>query len=61
MVKEWRLYDLKDKKSEKVFFEINLENIINNDDYEAFEYFYYIFRKKFFVLKEKKHKAMHKK
>ncbi|MCZ9890100.1 DNA methyltransferase [Brachyspira hyodysenteriae] len=51
--KEWRLYDLKDKKSEKVFFEINLENIINNDDYEAFEYFYYIFRKKFFVLKEK--------
>lgn len=51
--KEWRLYDLKDKKSEKVFFEINLENIINNDDYEAFEYFYYIFRKKFFVLEEK--------
>lgn len=51
--KEWRLYDLKDKKSEKVFFEINLENIINNDDYEAFEYFYYIFRKKFFVLKDK--------
>ncbi|MEI0530029.1 hypothetical protein R4I97_00560 [Brachyspira pilosicoli] len=51
--KEWRLYDLKDKKSEKVFFEINLENIINNDDYEAFEYFYYIFRKKFFVLEDK--------
>lgn len=51
--KEWRLYDLKDKKSEKVFFEINLENIISNDDYEAFEYFYYIFRKKFFVLEDK--------
>ncbi|MBW5390957.1 Eco57I restriction-modification methylase domain-containing protein, partial [Brachyspira hampsonii] len=51
--KEWRLYDLKDKKSEKIFFEINLENIINDDNYEAFEYFYYIFRKKFFVLEDK--------
>ncbi|MDA0066944.1 class I SAM-dependent DNA methyltransferase [Brachyspira hyodysenteriae] len=61
MVKEWRLYDLKDKKSEKVFFEINLENIINNDDYEAFEYFYYIFRKKFFVLKDKETQSNAKK
>ena len=49
--KEWRLYNLNNKKSEKVFFEIDLENIINNDDYEAFKYFYYIFRKNFFVLK----------
>lgn len=51
--KEWRLYDLKDKKSEKIFFSIDLEDIIKNDDYEFFQYFYYIFRKKYFIAEEK--------
>ena len=51
--KEWRLYDLKDKKLEKIFFSIDLEDIIKNDDYEFFQYFYYIFRKKYFIAEEK--------
>ncbi|MGL5720891.1 MAG: Eco57I restriction-modification methylase domain-containing protein [Brevinema sp.] len=47
--KEWRFYDLRDRKSEKIFFEINLEAIIQDKNYEAFRYFYYIFRKEYFV------------
>ncbi|MGL4677221.1 MAG: Eco57I restriction-modification methylase domain-containing protein [Brevinema sp.] len=51
--KEWRFYDLRERKSEKIFFAIDLDSIIKNHDYEAFCYFYYIFRKEYFVQTDK--------
>lgn len=40
----WRFYDNSTLHSNKVFYEINLEAIIAQDDLEAFYYFFYIFR-----------------
>lgn len=40
----WRFYDNSTLHSNKVFYEINLEAIIEQDDLEAFYYFFYIFR-----------------
>lgn len=43
--KKWRFYDIRNPKQDKIYFEIDLEWIIQNDDYRAFEYFYYNFYK----------------
>jgi type II restriction/modification system DNA methylase subunit YeeA len=43
--KKWRFYDITNPKQDKIYFEIDLEWIIQNDNYRAFEYFYYIFYK----------------
>ncbi|MCU0447738.1 MAG: Eco57I restriction-modification methylase domain-containing protein [Microscillaceae bacterium] len=40
----WRFYETKENRAEKVFYEIDLEKIIEAEDAEAFNYFYYIFR-----------------
>lgn len=40
----WRFYDNSTLHSNKVFYEINLEAIIAQNDLEAFYYFFYIFR-----------------
>jgi len=45
----WRLYDTSVTGRSKVFYEIDLEAIINQDDLEAFKYFYHIFKKAAFV------------
>lgn len=39
----WRLYDVSKNRADKVFYEINLEIILQNNDFQAFQYFYYIF------------------
>ena len=39
----WRFYDNSKLSSQKIFYEINLEAIIQREDSEAFKYFYYIF------------------
>lgn len=39
----WRFYDNSKLSSQKIFYEINLEAIIQRGDIEAFRYFYYIF------------------
>ncbi|AFM03308.1 Eco57I restriction endonuclease [Bernardetia litoralis DSM 6794] len=44
--KKWRFYDITNPKQDKIYFEIDLEWIIQNDDYKAFQYFYYNFYKK---------------
>lgn len=46
--RKWRFYDNEKFTSQKVFYEINLEYIIQNDDIEAFKYFYFIFRRENF-------------
>ena len=46
---KWRFYDLRERKSEKIYYEIDLEKIIQDDNYLAFKYFYYIFRKEYFI------------
>ncbi|WP_338768052.1 DNA methyltransferase [Bernardetia sp. ABR2-2B] len=43
--KKWRFYDITNPKQDKIYFEIDLEWIIQNDDYRAFQYFYYNFYK----------------
>lgn len=40
----WRFYDNSTLHSNKVFYQINLEAIIEQNDLEAFYYFFYIFR-----------------
>lgn len=42
---KWRFYDITNPKQDKIYFEIDLEWIIQNDDYRAFQYFYYNFYK----------------
>ena len=44
----WRFYNVTKNYADKVFFEIDLEWIIKNDDFFAFQYFYYLFRKEHF-------------
>lgn len=39
----WRFYDNSKLSSQKIFYEINLEAIIQRQDLEAFKYFYFIF------------------
>ena len=48
----WRFYDTKVNRANKIFYEIDLEQVILNNDLEAFNYFYFVFRKDNFVQKE---------
>lgn len=41
----WRFYDVNKATAHKTYFEINLGKIIAEDNFEVFQYFYYIFRK----------------
>ncbi len=43
--KKWRFYDITNPKQDKIYFEIDVEWIIQNNDYKAFQYFYYTFHK----------------
>ena len=45
----WRLYDTNVTGRGRVFYEIDLEAIINQVDLDAFKYFYHIFKKSAFV------------
>jgi hypothetical protein len=43
--RKWRFYDITNPKQDKIYFEIDLEWILQNDNYDAFTYFYYNFHK----------------
>lgn len=45
----WRFYNNSKLSSQKIFYEINLESIIESDNVEAFNYFYYIFHASNFI------------
>lgn len=45
----WRFYDNSKLSSQKIFYEINLEAILQREDSEAFKYFYYIFNAQNFI------------
>ena len=47
--RSWRFYDTKENRANKIFFEVDLEKIIENNDLEGFNYFYFIFRKEAFA------------
>ncbi|WP_066386494.1 Eco57I restriction-modification methylase domain-containing protein [Helicobacter himalayensis] len=47
----WRFYDNSKLSAQKVFYEINLESIIESNDAEGFNYFYYIFQANNFAQK----------
>ncbi|MDX2304704.1 MAG: N-6 DNA methylase [Microscillaceae bacterium] len=46
----WRFYETKENRAEKVFYEVDLEQIIEANDLRAFCYFYYIFRKENYLI-----------
>jgi len=50
----WRFYDKEKFSSDKVFYEIDLEEIFNRNDIEAFKYFYHIFKRDNFIKKDNK-------
>ncbi|TQR53701.1 Eco57I restriction-modification methylase domain-containing protein [Campylobacter troglodytis] len=50
----WRLYDNSKLSATKVFYEINLETLLENDDLEGFNYFYFIFKAENFAPKKDK-------
>jgi hypothetical protein len=43
--KFWRLIDISKFQREKTYFQIDLEKLLQNNDFEGFMYFYYIFEK----------------
>ncbi|WP_027327559.1 Eco57I restriction-modification methylase domain-containing protein [Helicobacter pametensis] len=45
----WRFYDNSKLSSQKIFYEINLEAILQRGDIEAFKYFYFIFNAQNFI------------
>lgn len=49
----WRFYDNTKLSAEKIFYEIDLEAIIEKNDREAFKYFYFVFSAENFSPKEK--------
>ncbi|MCU0437290.1 MAG: Eco57I restriction-modification methylase domain-containing protein [Raineya sp.] len=49
----WRFYETSKNRAEKVFFEIDLEKIIEDDNLQYFNYFYFIFRKDAFTTTDK--------
>lgn len=48
----WRFYDNSKLSSQKVFYEINLEMIIESNDIQGFNYFYHIFHANNFITKD---------
>jgi len=51
--RSWRFYETSKNRAEKVFFEIDLEKIIEDDNLQYFNYFYFIFRKDAFTTTDK--------
>jgi type II restriction/modification system DNA methylase subunit YeeA len=49
--RKWRLYDNTIVSTSKTYYEVDLEAIFADDDREAFKYFYFIFRKENFIIK----------
>lgn len=47
--KFWRLYNVQTPNKDKIFYQIDLQWIIENDNIEAFKYFYYIFYKEYIL------------
>ena len=47
--KFWRFYDISKNEANKVYCQVDLENIIKDNDIQAFEYFYHIFKKDNFI------------
>ncbi|MCU0392008.1 MAG: N-6 DNA methylase, partial [Thermoflexibacter sp.] len=45
----WRLYDVKTQNKDKIFYQIDLQWVIENNSLEAFYYFYYIFYKDYLL------------
>jgi hypothetical protein len=45
----WRFYDVKIQNKDKIFYQIDLQWIIENHHVEAFSYFYYIFHKNYLL------------
>lgn len=45
----WRFYDVKIQNKDKIFYQIDLQWIIENNQIEAFHYFYYIFHKNYLL------------
>lgn len=45
----WRFYDVKIQSKDKIFYQIDLQWIIENNQIEAFHYFYYIFHKNYLL------------
>ncbi|GEM_PF-1368966 len=43
--KYWRFYDITEQRQDKIYYEVDLEWILKNDNAVAFEYFYFIFYK----------------
>lgn len=43
--KYWRLLNISKFQKEKVYFQIDLEKILQNNNFEGFKYFYYVFGK----------------
>lgn len=52
--RKWRFYDNSVVSTNKTYYEIDLEAIIEQDDIDAFRYFYFIFRKDNFYICENK-------
>ena len=47
--KFWRFYDISKNEANKVYCQVDLRSIIEDDNIEAFEYFYHIFKKDNFI------------
>ena len=58
--RNWRLYDSSKASGDKKFYEINLEAIIENNDLEAFKYFFHLFKKDNFIQKAQKESLIEK-
>ncbi len=43
--KYWRFYDVTEQRQDKIYYEVDLEWIIKNDNPIAFEFFYFVFYK----------------
>jgi len=48
----WRIYHTKEPTPYETYVEVNLESILNNQDYPAFQIFYFFFRPKNFITNE---------
>lgn len=48
----WRIYHTKEPTPYETYVEVNLESILNNQDYPAFQIFYFFFRPENFITSE---------
>ena len=47
---DWRIYHTKESTPYETYVEVNLESILNNQDYPAFQIFYFFFRPDNFIM-----------